>query len=299
MIRCLPMMIGRHLGLSQGLAATPRMSKSIGYDIFQIFLGVPQQVISKPKSTKEIKDLAKALNETDQLMVIHASYTINLCHPPDSSKAITSVKSLVQDLKASELLGERCLGVIIHMGKNIPANGLDEDQALSNYRKGLRAALRSSPPETTIILETGAGQGSEVGTEIEGLAKIYHGLSEEHQSRITFCIDTCHIWAAGYDISSTKGVKSYFDEFDQAIGIDKISCIHFNNSKTPCGSCVDRHDDLNYGLIDPKGLRAVARFACENKIPLVMETPLDAVDPETNQDITHEDELALVRSWLD
>lgn len=292
------MMIGRHLGLSQGLAATPVISRSIGYEIFQIFLGVPQQVISKPKPVKDIKDLAKALEKTDQHMVIHGSYTINLCHPPESPKAATSVKSLIQDLKASALLGERCLGVIIHMGKNIPANGLDEEKALSNYRKGLRAALKATPPETTIILETGAGQGSEVGTMIEGLAKIYHGLAEEHQSRITFCIDTCHIWAAGYDISTSAGVKAYFREFNEAIGIEKISCIHFNNSKTACGSCVDRHDDLDYGLIDPKGLRAVARYAQRHQIPLVMETPLDAVDSETNQDITHEDELALVRSWL-
>lgn len=290
--------LGRHINISHGFVSAPLYAKTIGCDIFQVFLGAPQQVLSKARQKEELQQFGKQLEKLKLKMVVHGSYTINLCHPIGSKKFGASVKSLVQDLNASVHIGGRCLGVIIHMGKNIPENKISDEMAIDNYVAGLQAALKSTPSSTTIILETGASQGSEVASEIDGLAEIYWKLDESEQKRVMFCIDTCHIWATGYDISSAVGVKKFFKEFDDKIGLKKISCIHFNDSKTGLQSCVDRHADLGYGHIDTSGLKAIALFAKANRIPTIMETPLDAIDPSTNREVTFEKELAKVKSWL-
>jgi len=162
----------------------------------------------------------------------------------------------------------------------------------------LKNALAATPDNTIIILETGASQGTEVASKIEGLNEIYWKLDENERTRIKFCIDTCHIWATGYDISTPAGVKAFFKEFDDMIGIDKIALIHFNDSKTQLESCVDRHADLGYGFIKTTGLKAVAKFAFKNRIPLLTETPLDAIDIKSNKDITWQGEFAKIKSWL-
>ncbi|XWV24806.1 putative endonuclease 4 [Tupanvirus deep ocean] len=290
--------LGRHINISHGFVTAPWYAKSLGCDIFQIFLGAPQQVLSKARQKDDLIKFGKELDKRSLKMVVHGSYTINLCHPKKSKKFQASLKSLVQDLNASADIGKNCLGVIIHMGKNIPENKLTDEQALDNYVVGLQDALASTPSNTRIILETGASQGSEVASEIDGLSEIYWKLEEEERERIFFCVDTCHIWATGYDISTPVGVKRFFKEFDDKIGVEKIICIHFNDSKTGLQSCVDRHADLGYGHIKADGLKAIAQYAQKNKIPLIMETPLDAVNKETNRDVTFEEELTKVKTWL-
>ena len=290
--------LGRHINISHGFVTAPWYAQSLGCEIFQIFLGAPQQVLSKVRQKDDLIKFGQEIDKRKLKMVIHGSYTINLCHPKKSKKYQASVKSLIQDLNASVDIGNNCLGVIIHMGKNIPENKLSDEQALDNYVIGLQDALSLTPKNTYIILETGASQGSEIASEIDGLSEIYWKLDETERDRIFFCIDTCHIWATGYDISSPIGVKRFFKEFDDKIGIEKIICIHFNDSKTGLESCVDRHADLGYGFIKADGLKAVAIFAQANKIPLIMETPLDAVNKTTNKDVTFEEEFAKVKSWL-
>ena len=290
--------LGRHVNISSGFVSAPLYAKTIGCDIFQVFLGAPQQVLSKARQKEELIEFRKQLIKLKLIMVIHGSYTINLCHPIASKKFEASVKSLIQDLNASVHIGDRCLGVIIHMGKNIPDNKISYEDAIDNYVAGLEKALASTPASSTIILETGASQGSEVASEIDGLSEIYWKLDKKVRQRVAFCIDTCHIWATGYDISSPAGVKTFFKEFGDKIGLEKISCIHFNDSKTGLRSCVDRHADLDYGHIGSKGLKAVAQFAKKHYIPIIMETPLDAIDLETNREVTFEKELEKVKLWL-
>ncbi|AEQ33272.1 endonuclease 4 [Acanthamoeba polyphaga mimivirus] len=290
--------IGRHINISSGFLSAPEYAESLGCTIFQIFLGAPQQVLSKARQQDELIKFSKELSKRNLKMVVHGSYTINLCHPKKSKKFEASVKSLVQDLNASSLIGSRCIGVIIHMGKNIPINNISVDEAINNYILGLRHALSQTPESTKIILETGASQGSEVASRIDGLAKIYFGLDEAERDRIFFCIDTCHIWATGYDISGSVGVKKFFREFDKKIGIENISCIHFNDSKTGLESKVDRHADLGYGEIKESGLMAVAEFAKSYNIPLIMETPLDAINVKTNREVTFAEEFRKVKKWI-
>lgn len=290
--------IGRHVNISQGFANVPTYAKNIGCDIFQIFLGAPQRIIFKSRQKDEVILFKNNLEKEDMVMVVHGSYTINLCHNPKTPKYNASVNSLVQDLITASYIGDRCLGVIIHMGKNIKENNLSIEVAFNNYIYGLKQALSITPANTNIILETGASQGSEIASRITGLAYIYWLLDNQERDRVFFCIDTCHIWATGYDISTRIGVRNFFKEFDEHIGIDKIKCIHFNDSRTDLESHVDRHADLGYGRINEKGLSSVAKYAKRYNIPLIMETPLCAVDPKTNTEISFDDELNKVRSWL-
>jgi len=290
--------VGRHINTSHGFITAPWYAECLGCTIMQIFLGAPQRILSKAKQKDDLVNFGKELEKRNLVMVVHGSYTINLCHPSKSKKFIASVKSLVQDLTSTAYIGPKCLGVIIHMGKNISENKLSDDDALNNYVYGLQKALKLSPNSTNIILETGASQGSEIASKIDGLSEIYWKLGEDERKRIMFCIDTCHIWATGYDISSPVGVKRFFKEFDNKIGIEKIACIHFNDSKTILESCVDRHADLGYGYIKELGLKTIALFAKKNDIPLIMETPLDAINKKTNKEVTFEEEFYKVKSWL-
>lgn len=289
--------IGRHINLSRGLHTVPQHAKSIGCNIFQIFLGSPQLTLSKKRTDDELINLRSELEKYNMQMVIHGSYTINLCHKSSSTKYINSQKSLVQDLLASEKIGQQCLGVIIHMGKNVEEIGIDDDTAINNYIRGVSDAINSTTT-ATIILETGASQGNEVGSSMKDLCKIYNRISESHRSRVKICIDTCHIWASGYDISNKNSVKNFFEHFNKLIGIKNISCIHFNDSRTNLNSNIDRHADLGYGYIGDNGLKFVAQFAKKHNIPVIMETPLDAVNPKTNKNISSIDEMTKVTQWF-
>ena len=290
--------IGRHISISHGFLGIPSMVHHLGYNFFQIFMKSPESLTLKMRNKEDLAEFALELEKYHLEMVIHGSYAINLAQPVKSKKFVSSVRSLVQDLESAAIIGNRCKGVIIHMGKNVPENKISYERAVDNYIGGLALALKDSPPPTVIILETGAGQGSQITNKIGDLAELYWRMNPEQRSRIKFCIDICHIWAVGYDISSAQGVRKFFDEFSKKIGLDKIACIHFNDSKTPLGSKVDRHADLGYGLIGTEGLKAVAKFAFKHKISLVAETPLSAINPKTNQDIDFEDELQRIKGWI-
>lgn len=290
--------IGRHINIRNGLLFAPTHANDLGCTIFQIFLGSPQQILSPKRSDYDLTKFGLELAKFNIQMVIHASYTINLCHQPKSKRFVASMKSLVQDLNAAAVIGPNCLGVIIHMGKNIPDNNLSTKQAIMNYTNGLRLALNQTPTQSTIILETGASTGSEICSTIDSLSKLYALMTKAEQSRIKFCIDTCHIWASGYDISTEIGVKNFFKEFDEKIGLKNVLCIHLNDSKTKLNSHVDRHADLGYGFIKSVGLKYFVRFAKKYSIPIIMETPLDSINKRTNREITFAEELAMVNSWL-
>jgi deoxyribonuclease-4 len=290
--------IGRHINASWNFLSAPEDAKQMGCDIIQIFLGNPQQVRNKSKSEKLLSEFSQQLAFNKLKLVIHGNYTINLCHPIDSAKFDSSIATLVKDLNMSAIIGKRCLGVIIHMGKNIKENNISDLAAIENYITGLNVALAQTDKTTTIILETGAGQGNEVGTNLNTLATIYWSLDESERKRIKFCIDTCHIWAAGYDISNKGKVAMFFKMFEKIMGLDKIACFHYNDSKTDINSHVDRHADIGYGKIPAEGLAAVAKYAFKHRIPLILETPLDTVNLKTNKDITFKDELSKINLFL-
>jgi deoxyribonuclease-4 len=289
---------GRHMSISFGLANAVRLGHDLHCTIIQIFLGNPERILNKTRSQQELLQLRDSLTKYDMKLVIHGSYTVNLCNDVGSVKFVNSVKSIVQDLNASSIIGTNVLGVIMHMGKNV--NHLPILSAMKNYVYGIKNIL-SLTVDSILILETGASQGNEIASRIEGdygLSKVYEELNSNEKKRVKFCIDTCHIWASGYDISTVDKVKEFISLFDKLIGIDKIACIHLNDSERPLGSKVDRHADLGYGYIPLEGLSAFAKFCYQNNIPMILETPLDAINPKTNKPIDIEDELRIAYQML-
>lgn len=274
-------LIGRHLSLNDNLE---KIIKENGFTVVQIFTKSPQQINYKTVDLHSYSYLKKM-----PLMFIHGSYVINFSNPIKSLLFRRSVKNLIEDLVISEYINS--VGVVIHMGRNVEKNHISDLDSMQNYVQGLKIVIsKTSKLNSLIILETGASQGKEIGSKIIDMAKIYHSLTKDEKSRIGFCIDTCHIWATGYDISSEKNVQSYLELFDKEIGLKKVVCVQFNDSVHELGSKKDRHEDLGKGSIPKKGLKAMARWAHKNKIPLIMETPLRY--HEMN------DEINIVKKWI-
>lgn len=292
------MELGRNISTGKDFTITPEYAKNIGCTFFQIFLGSPRQVICKKHKIIDLKLFSSLLKKNNIRMVIHSSYTINLAHPINSVRFNASIKSLTRDLISSAIIGKMCIGVVVHMGKNIISNNIDNDDAIKNYIYGIKECLKNTEDMSIIILETGASQGREIASYNSGLAEIFENLSEKEKKRVRFCIDTCHIWASGYDISTISGMKVYLKDFDNKIGLRYVSCIHLNDSKSELNSCVDRHADISYGKIGIKGLKYLVKWATKHNIPIVLETPLDSVNKKTNKNITHEEQMKMVLSWV-
>jgi deoxyribonuclease-4 len=283
--------IGRHIGTfhfnGPELPNIYEIANEFKMNTIQIFLKSPNMLTFSKQNPEILKGTGKILKKNNIKIIIHGSYIINFCHPKNSLMYKRSVKNLVDDLLDSHLL--QAEGVIIHMGKNIPKNNLSDIDAMRNYVNGLKEVLAKTPSDTKIILETGASQGNEIGSKIIDLSKIYHALTTEEKKRIGFCIDTCHIWVSGYDISSEIKVKKFMKIFNKYIGLDKITLFHFNNSSKELGSRADRHADLSTGVINKSGLKIIAKWAYINEVPLIMETPLET--------LTVEKELSKVKKW--
>ena len=166
---------------------------------------------------------------------------------------------------------------------------MNEETAIDNYVSGLKNVLSKTNKNSIIILETGAGVGSEICTKLDKLKMLYDKFTKEEQTRIKFCIDTCHIFASGYNINDINFVDSFIKIIKNTLTWEKIACIHLNDSKDNCGSCKDHHEDITKGNIGTDGLKKFINKCIECNIPIVLETPCDK--------LSKKDQIALVKSW--
>jgi len=204
-------------------------------------------------------------------VVSHSPYLINLAKDPVNEKYVAD--ALKNDLEfVNKLEG---IGSVVHMGKKIK---LTEEQALDNMEKNIKNILSEYKGNSKLILETSCGQGTELLYKIEDLGKFYERFTKKEKERIGFCIDTCHVFVAGYDMRTAQKVKSFFKLFDNCIGLDKLVLIHFNDSDKRFASHVDRHDDIGEGFIGKKeggsisGLKEVFKTAKKLGVPMTLET---------------------------
>ncbi len=196
----------------------------------------------------------------------HASYLINL----GATNAATLQKSkaaLLDELHRAEQLGLPLL--VLHPGNHM---GAGEKKGLTTIAASLRSVLEQCPRNRVkIALETTAGQGTGLGCRFEHLAEIDHQVGL--RSRIGFCFDTCHVFAAGYDISRAKGLTATIKEFDQLLGLKRILAFHFNDSKCGLGSRVDRHEHIGKGHIGIEPFREILNTRAFENVPKILETP--------------------------
>lgn len=289
-------MIGRHLNIyNQEIENLPIYTNKIKSSIFQFFLDSPEKIFYTIPDKSILNKLKKNLIKKSIYCVIHGNYTINLCHSNSSFKGKKSISNLISELNASELIGNNCLGVIIHVGKNVKSNNMSDEEATKNFINNVNYVL-SETTNSNLIIETGSSKGTELFNRIEDLKMVYDEVF--NKDRLYFCIDTCHIWASGYRIDTKKSAEKFMNHFDNTISLKKVKCIHFNNSYDLCGSKKDNHHDLDAGKINISGLSEIAKIAVNNNIPLIMETPLVSINPKTKKLITFEYELKLIKSML-
>lgn len=255
--------IGCHLSTSDGFGAMGRTALDIGATTFAFFTRNPRGGKAKAIDPDDVAAL-RALMEKNGFgkLVAHAPYTMNLC----SAKAVTvdfARRAMADDLVRMESLPGNYYN--FHPGSHVKQGA---ERGIELICEGLNEVLEPGI-RTTVLLETMAGKGTEVGRSFEELARIIDGV--EHDELLGVCLDTCHVWDGGYDVVSD--LDGVLDEFDRVIGLDRLRALHLNDSKNPRGSHKDRHERIGEGCIGAEAFRAVVTNPRLRDLPMILETP--------------------------
>ncbi len=267
--------VGAHVSTKGGVENAPLNAKAIGAKAFALFTRNQRQWRAKPLEPLQIETFKANLAEAGiapRHVLPHDSYLINLAHP-ETAGLEKSRAAFVDEMRRCALLGLELLN--FHPGSHL--RKLSESEALARVAASIDIALERVPGVTAVI-ETTAGQGSNLGYRFEHLAAIIDQV--EDKSRVGVCIDTCHIFVAGYDLRTPAACEATFAEFDEVVGFRYLRGMHLNDSKPGLGQRVDRHASLGAGHIGWEAFRYIMRDARFDEIPMVLETPDDALWPD-------------------
>ena len=261
------MLLGAHVPISGGLHKAPERGRELGCDCIQIFSKNQMQWRSKPLVEPEAEKFRASMKENDIAeAVIHDSYLINLASPKkDLLKK--SREAFLDEAERAELLGIRNL--IFHPGAHTGAGEATGLRTIASSLDWVRERLGGS--EVVFVLENTAGQGSVLGHSFEQLGKVIDMLSDPEGAGV--CIDTCHSYAAGYELTTAEGYDETMDRLDDAVGFDRVRAVHLNDSKGKRGSHLDRHEQIGAGHIGDGGFRLIMNDRRFEGVPMVLETP--------------------------
>ena len=261
------LLIGSHVSFKSSEQLLGSVKEAISYNstCFMFYTGAPQNT----KRCKLDYDLTlKAVNLLHENnisvenLVIHAPYIINLANNLDKDKYLFSVNFLCEELNRANMLGVK--KVVLHPGS---FTSLSLDDGINNIINALNLVIKPNL-DVSICLETMAGKGTEVGFKLEHIKRIIDGV--KYNDKLMVCLDTCHLNDSGYDISN---FNKFLDEFDKIIGIEKIGCVHVNDSKNVLGSRKDRHENIGFGTIGFDSLINVIYNERIENVPKILETP--------------------------
>src|SRR5262245_46753430 len=260
-------LLGAHMSISGGASMAIERARSIRCTAMQIFVKNNMQWFARPLTSEEIRTFLNHVHRGELSSVFgHANYLVNLAATNPQFHA-NSIRALAEELIRADQLELPFL--VLHPGAHL---GAGEEAGLKKIAGSVDEVFRRIPKvKTKIALESTAGQGSCVGHRFEHLAHIIATVREPE--RLCVCLDTAHLFAAGYDIGSESGVRKTFHQFDRVIGRDRLVAIHVNDSKTGRGSRVDRHDHIGKGRIGLHAFRFIMRSPRFHKIPKVLEMP--------------------------
>ena len=264
------MRVGLHVSIADSVERSVDNALSRGCTAFQIFTRNPRGWAAKPLSEENIKNFKEKLvaSKIDRLATAaHMPYLPNLSSP-DEDPFIKSLNSLSDEIERCGKLGIPYL--VAHLGSH---KGSGDQKGIEKLVKAFTKAATENHNDVIVLLENTAGQKNSVGSNFEQLASILFQLKPTN--RFGVCLDTCHTFAAGYDIRTEKAAALALEKFDNAIGFEHLKLIHLNDSKGELGCGVDRHEHIGLGNIGDVGLRYVIKFANSRKIPLILETPID------------------------
>lgn len=259
---------GAHVSASGGVENAPRNASAIGATAFALFTKNQRQWRSAPLSAASIEAFGRELAAAgiDPRHVLpHDSYLINLGHPEEEGLE-RSREAFLDEMQRCEQLGLDRLN--FHPGSHLKK--ISTEECLDRVAESINIALRATKGVTAVIENT-AGQGSNVGFAFWQLKRIIDGV--EDRSRVGICLDTCHSFAAGYDLSSELACERTFEEFDREVGFQYLRGVHLNDALRPLGSRIDRHTPLGEGQIGWDCFRFIARDSRFDDLPLILETP--------------------------
>ena len=271
--------IGCHLSTSEGYAAMGRRALQIGATTFAFFTRNPRGGNAKQLNPADVAELRRIMAENSfGRLVPHAPYTMNLC----SSKPETvefARRAMAGDLERMESLPDNLYN--FHPGSHVKQGA---ERGVELIAEGLNEVLVPGQ-RTVVLLETMAGKGTEVGRSFEELARVIERV--RHDELVGVCLDTCHVWDAGYDVEGD--LDAVLDEFDRVVGLGRLQALHLNDSKNPRGSRKDRHERIGEGHIGADAFRAIVSNDRLRGLPMILETP--------NELPGYAAEIALLRSF--
>lgn len=269
--------IGCHLSASGGNLSMVKTAGQIGANTFAFFTRNPRGSRAKPEDPADCAAAVEALRaEGFGKLVAHGSYTMNLCTADADARAF-ACEILCDDLRRMAALPGNYYN--FHPGSHV---GQGVETGISQIADALKQALSPGYP-VTVLLETMAGKGSEIGGRFEELKAIMDAVGSDS---IGVCLDTCHVYDGGYDI--VRDLDGVLEEFDRVIGLDKLKALHLNDSKNPFFSHKDRHECIGQGFLGVDTFRNIVRHPVLNRLPMILETP--------NELPGYEKEIALLRS---
>ncbi|MCX7993436.1 MAG: deoxyribonuclease IV [Fimbriimonadales bacterium] len=256
-------LIGAHTSTAGGLQNALYEGKQLGCTAVQIFTASPRQWKPVPVAAEQIEKLQHARHETGiECVVSHAAYLINLAsQDPDTRRK--AYEAYLAELQRCAALGIRY--AVVHMGSHP-----DFDTGMQLLIESLRHLLAEMPDGVCIAMETMAGQGNALCYRFEHFARIYDALPDE---RLVICADTCHLFAAGYDMRTPETYHAVWDEFDRYIGLSRLQVWHLNDSKKPLGSRVDRHEHIGEGELGLSAFQLILNDPRFATLPMLIETP--------------------------
>lgn len=263
------MKLGAHIGISGGLPKAADMAHLVGCEAMQVFTSNPQGWSFNVRSEEELEDFKSKTKQYDISYVVgHSIYLINIA---SSNPYIytNSINSLISGLVLAEKAG--FTGVVTHVGSH---TGSGFEKGIGQIVNALEQVLRTTEGKVPVLLETDAGSGDRIGCRFSDIGLILKKMAKNpYFDSIRVCLDTCHIFASGYDIRTAKGLEKTLDEFDKEIGISKLALIHLNDSIGELGSNKDRHEIIGEGQIGLKAFERIINHPKLRDLPGIIETP--------------------------
>ncbi len=262
------MRVGFHVSISGSIDQAVDRARVSGYDTFQIFTRNPRgwkYTALEPDEVKNFKTKLRAAKIGPP--VDHMPYLPNLSCP-EQEVYEKSVATLVAEVERCTQLGIPF--IVTHLGSHL---GLGREIGLKRICDALNLALEKARGNLQILLENMAGQRNSMGSTFHDIKEILDGVKRKNRTAV--CLDACHLYAAGFDLHTEKGVEQTFSKFDEVIGFEQLKVVHLNDSKGGLGSGLDRHEHIGMGYIGEKGFRAILHHKAVREMPMILETPVD------------------------
>lgn len=267
------MRVGCHVQISGGLRKAVERAVERGCQTIQVFVSNPRGWKQSDILPADIDDFRQGCREAGlEPVFVHTIYLINLA-APDEEVWEKSLDALLMNMEAAARLGSAA--VVTHLGSH---GGAGEEEGVRRVIRAVKEVLRRGPEGVPLLLETTAGSGNSVGHRFSQLGAILKAFPD--QERLGVCLDTCHVFAAGYEVRTRQGLKGTLRELDREVGLKRLKLVHANDSKGDLGSRVDRHEHIGEGRIGLEGFSIMIRDPLLKRLPWILETPEMTVEKD-------------------